>query len=184
MNEPEIRTLQRKYAKQIGEKLRRLREKAGYTQEQLGWYVAKGYSTISRYENGSAAIPSSDIPIFANRFDKSPSYFFEFEETITEECRNVQKAIQQSYMMLGQLDGASLDIDTQGYMMPSTDISMTGPLSVTAIKRLSDMSVAFYLYQKDYITQDKLMEHIVNIQKFNYSKQSSYFENFDFKNIS
>ena len=178
MNEAEIKALQKQYAEQIGERLRIMRESAGYTQEELGWYVAKGYSTISRYECGTAPLPASDIPILTTRCNRSPSYLFQFEETITEECKAVQEAIRKSYEMMKMLDMKTPDISGPSYMTPFRGTSGIGALSQTAIKRASDMGTAFYMHSMDYITGEELQKHIIEIQRFDYSKEESYFEKF------
>lgn len=179
MNETEIKELQKKYAEQIGGKLRTQREKAGYSQEELGQYIAKTHTTVSRYEYGTIPIPASDIPIFADLFEKSPAYFFEFEKTIMEECRIVQETIRKCCELMAQVDTRLPEIDTQEYIQPRMDRGV-GKLADSAISRLSDMGMAYYLYQKKFIKKERLEEYTIMIRQFDYSEKKSYFENFDF----
>lgn len=181
MNEAEIKLLQKKYAERIGEKIYIQRERAGYTQEEIGRFIAKNRTTVSRYEKGTLPMPVSDIPIFADLFNISTSYFFEFDEIIQQECKLVQESIRKSYELYNQMETQKPDEqpDVMGYMPPIPHSMGVGKLSESAIRRLADMGAIHFLYGKGRITYDEMMEYIVKIQKFDYSFTESCLENFD-----
>ena len=58
---------------EIGQFIKRLREKKGMTSEELGKRLGVTKGTISRYENGSRKISMDDIPKFALALDVSPT---------------------------------------------------------------------------------------------------------------
>lgn len=186
MNNLEIKDLQKKYAEQIGERIRIMRESVGYTQEELGRYIDKGYSMMSRYECGTAPLAASDVPILTKACNRQPSYLYQFKESIKEECELLQNSIHKSIKfmkMMKMADTHDNDIGKQSYMKPLTVDSCFGGFSPQFFNQLSDTCIAFFMYDKNYISEEKLQEYIKNIYVFDYSKQKSYFDKYDFEDL-
>jgi transcriptional regulator with XRE-family HTH domain len=63
----------------LGERIRRARDKRGFSQEQLARLVNKDQRAISEFEAGTRKLPATDIPIFAAVLGVNILYFFEGE---------------------------------------------------------------------------------------------------------
>ncbi len=70
---------------QIGRRIRRARERAGLTQEELATQIGKTQKAISGYEKGTRAIRITEVPELARALAVAPGYFLGSEEIDTKE---------------------------------------------------------------------------------------------------
>lgn len=85
--------------KNIGEKIRALRERKKLTQDEVGKYIGTSKQTLYKYEMGIITnIPSDKIELLAKLFDVSPAYLMGWEvesNLISEKVRPEQKTENQ-----------------------------------------------------------------------------------------
>lgn len=66
----------------IGDKIKNLRIKLGYTQDDLALYAKTTKQTIYKYETGIITnIPSSKLSLIAEKLETTPSYLMGWEDT-------------------------------------------------------------------------------------------------------
>ncbi len=65
-----------KHTKAMGELIRKAREDAGLTQEELAEKIGRKRLAVSEMENGKVEISAWTIPMLASRLQKPISYFF------------------------------------------------------------------------------------------------------------
>ena len=62
--------------KEIGKRLKYLRESIGLNQEDMAAQIGSSQSSVNRYENGQASIPLALLRRYADFFDVSLDYIF------------------------------------------------------------------------------------------------------------
>ena len=62
--------------KEIGKRLKYLRESIGLNQEDMAAQIGSSQSSVNRYENGQASIPLTLLRSYADFFDVSLDYIF------------------------------------------------------------------------------------------------------------
>lgn len=65
--------------REIGEKIRNVREVCNLTQTQFANRLHMAQQTLSRYENGKSTVPNEILAGIAQEFDISLNYFFGVE---------------------------------------------------------------------------------------------------------
>ena len=63
--------------KQLGQRIRQIREEQGMSQEQLAHLIARDQRAVSLYENGQRRIYAHDIPKIAQALGVPLAYLFE-----------------------------------------------------------------------------------------------------------
>lgn len=103
---------------QIGNEIRKARERAGLTQEQLGELVSLGTKNISDIERGVAGLTmtsfkrvceklsvSADILIFGDRDMNDVTYIAERLKRLTpEQFKAVEAFINQIFLLFGRME--------------------------------------------------------------------------------
>ena len=69
---------------ELGQRIRRARERIGLSQEGLAEAVQRDQKAVSEYETGKRKLPATDIPTFASVLGVPFSYFFEGEFQLDE----------------------------------------------------------------------------------------------------
>jgi transcriptional regulator with XRE-family HTH domain len=64
---------------ELGQRIRRARERASMSQEDLANAVERDQKAVSEYENGKRKLPATELPTFARVLGVPVSYFFEGE---------------------------------------------------------------------------------------------------------
>lgn len=72
MHEPEIVS-----SKEIGEKVRKRRQKVGLSQERLAEILSVSYQQVQRYENGSNKLNVENLQLIAQALMVPVAYFFQ-----------------------------------------------------------------------------------------------------------
>lgn len=73
-----------------GDRIRSLREKKGYTQEEMAKYLNTTKQTISKYEKGIVTnIPSDKLEEMAKILDSSPEYILGWEHNQEETTKKI-----------------------------------------------------------------------------------------------
>lgn len=62
---------------EIGQRIRKARERVGMSQEEFADAVNKDQRAISEYENGKRKVPATELSIFASVLSVPVSYFYE-----------------------------------------------------------------------------------------------------------
>ena len=68
--------------KDVGKRLKGLREGIGLSQAQFAEIIGSTQSSINRYENGQSEIPVALLRRYADFFDVSLDYIYAFSELI------------------------------------------------------------------------------------------------------
>lgn len=69
---------------EIGQRIRRARERIGLSQEEFAHAVNKDQRAISEYENGKRKVSASELSSFASVLSVPISYFYEGDFQIDE----------------------------------------------------------------------------------------------------
>ena len=69
---------------EIGQRIRKARERVGMSQEDFAHAVNKDQRAISEYENGKRKVSASELSIFASVLATPVSYFYEGDFEIDE----------------------------------------------------------------------------------------------------
>lgn len=69
---------------EIGQRIRKARERVGMSQEEFADAVNKDQRAISEYENGKRKVPATELSIFASALSIPVSYFYEGEFEVDE----------------------------------------------------------------------------------------------------
>ncbi len=64
---------------ELGQRIRRARDRIEMTQEALAEAVERDQKAISEYENGKRKLAATDLPLFARALGVPISYFFDGE---------------------------------------------------------------------------------------------------------
>jgi transcriptional regulator with XRE-family HTH domain len=62
---------------ELGQRIRRARERINMSQEALATAVERDQKAVSEYENGKRKLPATELPTFARVLGIPVSYFFE-----------------------------------------------------------------------------------------------------------
>jgi transcriptional regulator with XRE-family HTH domain len=82
----------------FGERIRRARERAGLSQEELATTLGRDQRTISQYENGRRKIMITELPILARTLKVPVMYFFEGEAVLD----NLDKQVLEEFHQLNE----------------------------------------------------------------------------------
>ena len=63
--------------KQLGQRIRQARERAGLSQEDFAALIARDQRAVSQYENGVRKLSVTDLARFAQALDMPLAYFYE-----------------------------------------------------------------------------------------------------------
>lgn len=69
---------------EIGQRIRKARERVGMSQEDFAHAVNKDQRAISEYENGKRKVSASELSVFASVLSVPISYFYEGDFQIDE----------------------------------------------------------------------------------------------------
>ncbi|MHB8625522.1 MAG: helix-turn-helix domain-containing protein [Aggregatilineales bacterium] len=64
-------------AVELGQRIRRARERLGMSQEAFASAVERDQKAVSEYENGKRKLPATELPVFASVLGVPISYFYE-----------------------------------------------------------------------------------------------------------
>jgi transcriptional regulator with XRE-family HTH domain len=62
--------------KQLGQRIRRARERAGFSQEDFAALIHRDQRAVSLYENGVRKVSATDLARFAEVLNVPPAYFY------------------------------------------------------------------------------------------------------------
>lgn len=85
---------------ELGQRLRRARERIGMSQEALAEAVERDQKAVSEYENGKRKLPAAELPTFARVLGIPVAYFFEGEFQIDD----LDQLLLQEFHSLSTLD--------------------------------------------------------------------------------
>ena len=97
MNEPDIKKL-------FGKRIKELRTKQGFTQEQLAEMIDVGERNLSKIECGNVFVKASTIAKLINALRVEPQELFEFSQF------QEQKSIKQELINAIQNDDVDVDL--------------------------------------------------------------------------
>lgn len=63
--------------KQLGQRIRRARERAGLSQEEFAALIHRDQRAVSLYENGVRKVAATDLARFGEVLNVPPAYFYE-----------------------------------------------------------------------------------------------------------
>lgn len=102
--------------KEIGKRMKKLRESIGISQATLAEYIRATQSSVNRYENGQSSPPVSYLKRFADFFDVSMDYIFcrtdkpqgttyEFKPVMTPDKEEMRRFIEMCFDPASPMNG-------------------------------------------------------------------------------
>ena len=96
----------------LGEKLKRCRERKGFSQMDVGIAVGISQSQVGRYERGERPLPVAHLVQLAELFEQPVSYFLDhadrLDATASEAERERHELLVQARELLYEQDGQTL----------------------------------------------------------------------------